>query len=109
MIDLGQESMKMGEPIQACCNSQDTVRYPHFYIEGSKDLELPKSGTATIKFRLISETEEHRKDKESYRYELEVVAIGDVKSGGSSRSSTKDTEDALDALAKEAEDEDEED
>lgn len=99
--------MKLGGLGSPCCNTsqEDSINYPHFYIEGTKDLELPKSGTATIKFRLISETEEHRKDKESYRYELEVVAIGDVKSGGGSRSSTKDTEDALDALAKEASDE----
>jgi hypothetical protein len=98
-----------------CCESlasKDEMNYPMLHIEGDESLDLPKTGTATIRFRVVSETEETRGDKEHYRCEIEVISISNAKAtggGDNPKSYTKDSEDALDRLRAEAEAEDEDD
>ena len=89
------------------------MSYPTLHIEGGESLDLPKSGTAVIRFRVVSETEETRGDKEHYRCDLEVLSIDKIKEDTSDnsdnpRSYAKDTEDALDKLARRKMDSEEE-
>jgi hypothetical protein len=103
-IDLGKT---FGSPMETQkCQCDESVHYPCLHIEGTESLELPKSGTATIKFRVVSETEESRGGKEHYRCEIEVHSLSNVKAvsnGDNPKSYSKDTEDALDKLRGERE------
>jgi len=109
-IKLG---FKCGGP---CCapiqmSPEPSMSYPTIHIEGEESLDLPKSGTAVIRFRVVSETEEMRGDKEHYRCDLEVMSIDKVKSescceSDNPKSYAKETEDALDNLARRKRDSD---
>jgi hypothetical protein len=80
----------------------DKKHYPTIHISGEESLGLPKSGTATIRFRVVEESESHRGGKENYSCVLEVLTLSDVaKTGrGDNPKSGSEAEDALDKLAK---------
>lgn len=103
-IDLGKT---FGSPAQMIsCPHDESVHYPCLHIEGTESLDLPKNGTATIKFKVVSETEESRGGKEHYRCEIEVHSLSNVKAvsnGDNPKSYARDTEDALDKLRAERE------
>lgn len=73
-----------------------------------KELDLPDSGTMTVRYKLKSETCNHKDNgEESYDYEIEILSILRSKSEDPKQPYSRDTssEAALDALmeAKESE------
>lgn len=54
------------------------VSYPTLYIADAKDLELPKSGTMTIRFKRVGETERIVDGREKCSYDIEVHEVLDV-------------------------------
>lgn len=100
-INLGSEALK-----GPCCAMQQAqespVHYPTIHIEHAEEIDLPTTGTATVRFKVIRKVEETRDGKDWYQCDIEVQSLSDVKSaegGAMFKSSGKDTEDALDKLA----------
>ena len=97
-IDLKQKS-EFGGPISVGMDaSRDS--YPEFRISGDEELDLPKEGTMTIRYKITREVEESVGDKEHYNCTVEVRSIEKV-SGQRSAPSKRDhsAEEALDILA----------
>ena len=101
-IKLGR-SMKdsMPEPM----DSKDT-HYPSLYLDWDGDYDLPKSGTMTVKFKKVSESNHERDNKKTQSVTLDIISIDSVK-GGKDESKEEDRGDALDKLKKEVESENE--
>jgi hypothetical protein len=70
---------------------------PTIHLEGTKPYDLPKSGTATVKFRLRRVTTEVAEGR--YEVCIELLSMKDIKgSGGPAIKADTETSDALDAL-----------
>jgi stress-induced morphogen len=83
-IDLGKK-MEGGDEVEMISSSEggEKVYYPSLYLSDRKSLEDSPSageeGTAKIKYRVISKTENERTSKngveESYSLDLEIMSI----------------------------------
>lgn len=58
--------------------ASSSVSYPMLYIADAKELEVPKSGTMTIRFKRVGETERIVDGKEKCSYDIEVHEVLDV-------------------------------
>lgn len=100
-IDMGKSS--------ECCgpvNPSNEVYYPSFHYEGKEELDIPKQGTMTIRFRKANSSEsEDREGNEHYSCTVDVLEILSVDGAESKKSSAKETEDALDSIKAKMEDE----
>lgn len=99
-------SLKRSESGEPTISAPSEASYPTLYIVHEEDLELPKSGTATIEFEVVEKSEREVGGNEEYRCELRVKSIGGIKTVSTTRDKRKEDEDAIDSLAAEAEDED---
>lgn len=74
---------------------------PTIYISRDEEMEMPKEGTAMIKYRLRRKSESEEGDRESYSYEIEVLEIGCFgKHEGKRKSKYDEAGEAIDKLAK---------
>lgn len=101
-IDLGQTTKDMygtfPEPAMAN-SSEDEVHYPVLHYSGKDSLDLPKSGTMTVKFKVIREVEEESEHGDHYSCDIEIQELSDISGKVSAPSkSYKDGEKALDDI-----------
>ena len=76
MIDLAQDVPDYGSPAIATDKPDSKKSYPSLYFTCDKEYDIPDTGTATIKFRKIEDSENTRDPADpKYRYELEVQSI----------------------------------
>jgi hypothetical protein len=80
-IDLGKKYDDLASPV-SISEIKDKVHYPDLYISDTEEtrlLDMPDSGTATIKFRVVSRhhSEDKRNGEKKRRCSLtlEVMAI----------------------------------
>jgi hypothetical protein len=97
-FDLAQKDMM-------CCpqgaTRDDSTSYPSFHYSGDEELELPDSGTMTIRFKKSGSSEStDSKGKERYSCTIDVQEIVSVEAGSGKKSAARESEDALDAIAK---------
>lgn len=74
-IDLGKtadEGCIPCAPATVSEKGEPKKYYPSLYLDGLKDLDLPKEGKLLITYRLKSETHRETEDKESHSFEIEV-------------------------------------
>jgi hypothetical protein len=84
-----------------CPVDQPRDWYPTIHFETPEELELPKEGTMTVKFRKVESAERERGEKEVYSCTVEVRELVSVDSSSvepPARSHSRETEDALDSL-----------
>jgi len=95
-IDLGKVGSDCG-PVEV---NRSEPYYPAFHYEGTESLEIPKSGTMTIRFRKAGSSEsEDGRGKEHYSCTVEVLEIVSVEGNGEQkRGASKETENALDSI-----------
>lgn len=104
-IDLGK---KIDGPCCPVPSGSNNTYYPSLYLEGTGSLkDIPESGTLTIRFKRVSQTERERNGDKSCSVELEVREIIGADAGDAE--TEKSGEDALDELAKALKDGDYED
>lgn len=78
MIDLEIKS-PYGDPCcVSSCDKDDRKYYPNFHYQGETDIDLPKEGTMTVKFKRTSREVTDRDGKERYSYSVDIVAIESV-------------------------------
>lgn len=95
-IDLGRSMKEMSEPM---CPSKDEPHYPSLYLEWDSDYDLPDSGTMTVKFKKVSESNSKDRDgKKRQNVSLDIMSIESVKGGKPSEK--KDDENPGDHLDK---------
>jgi hypothetical protein len=101
MHDCGKTSNSDGDSlISNNKESEERVYYPTLYLSDIKGLRLPQSGTATIKFRLdrVVVSKGGDDDDAKRTYDVEILAIGDIKADSQNK---KSREEELDELAAE--------
>jgi hypothetical protein len=96
---------------QVCCPEKAEQSHPELHYTGKEDLDLPQSGTMTVKFRVRSETRRaHKSGEQSYECCVEICSIEKVVPDVEPYKRDKSAEEALDELMeKRGEDEGEED
>jgi hypothetical protein len=89
----------------------EDAQYPCFHYEGLADLDLPVTGTMTVRYRVKSETSEVDRDgKHHYRCDIEISSIEKIKGDSEFTPPAKsgsEAADALDALMEAHEDDNE--
>jgi hypothetical protein len=76
MIDLGQKNDYSSPAVAVSVEKEPKVSYPSLYFTCDKEYDIPDTGTATIKFRKVEDSENVRDPKDpKYRYELEIQGI----------------------------------
>lgn len=103
-IKLGK---KMSAPLSVSRedgDAKDEMFYPELTLTWEDDYELPESGTMTMRFKKVAESNTMRRGESNQTVTLEVHEITSV---GKKKSPKKepDTGDVLDKLRKETEDE----
>lgn len=102
-IKLGR-SMKEAMPDMP---KTDDTHYPSLYLDWDNDYDLPKSGTMTVKFKKVSESNSERSDgKKHQSVTLDILSIDSVK-GNKDASDEESPGDHLDKLKQEVESENE--
>lgn len=97
-ISLGVERPDYGDsPVASQSEPKKTkMSYPSLYISDLKEsIEMPDSGEATIKFKVVERRETERDGKTSCSYDLEVQDISFL-----GKTSSKKEESADDAVEK---------
>lgn len=100
--DLGYSYDDMPQPVGP--GGDNKKMYPTFHYEGPEDLELPKDGTMTIKFKKTSSSEREGRDgKKTYSCTVEVKELVSVNGEKDNSPSKRDksAEESLDRLASE--------
>lgn len=96
-INLAQ---KYPEPCCKPCDPEEE-RYPSFHYEGTEALDLPDSGTMTVKFKRVSEsTYKNEGGKTRYSCTIELTEITSVNGKKPATAPTKSYDEAGDALDK---------
>jgi len=101
-IDLGISMKEMSEPAMP---SKDGPHYPSLYLEWNNDYDLPDSGTMTVKFKKVSESNSKDRDgKKRQNVTLDIISIESVKGGKpAEKKGDEDSGDHLDKLKDEVE------
>lgn len=89
-------------PLTALVGKEPEARFPQLTLEGEESLNLPPTGTLTVEYKRVRETNEDRGGDHYYVCTLEVRKLIEVKPAkGESAPSKSDTStgDALDKLA----------
>lgn len=95
-MDLGQKGHPY--PAEVKSPSEDSVRYPCFYYEGTEPLGLAKEGEMMIQFRITSESmSENDKGEKRYSCTVEVKKILDAE-GEEETAPKANVSDLLDGL-----------
>lgn len=103
-IDLGSKGPECC--MDAVSDSKSEVYYPSFHYSGEEDLDIPREGTMTVRYRMASKTESQgRNGDEHYSCTIDVLEIVSADGREPKKSAARETEDALDALAREKEEE----
>jgi hypothetical protein len=103
-IDLGATSKeKYGDlPTSVVTNAEHNDNkkiYPVLHYSGVESLDLPKSGTMTVKFKVVREVEEENENGDHYSCDIEIQEISDISGKVSAPTkSYKDGEHALDDI-----------
>lgn len=99
MISLGVKSKDLGIPEAVEMDSKEPKEhFPELFIEGVDLKDLPKSGTATIEFKKIRQSDDLKRGTSTITLEIRAI--------GKARGKDKEASEALDELAMEVEEED---
>lgn len=95
-IDL---AITYGDPEGLSPAATPNKHYPSIHYEGAKDLNIPKEGEMTVKYKVVETSESERNGKKTYRCTIDILSIEDTE-GDNGDLPSKSYDEASSALDK---------
>lgn len=88
-----------GDPEGLKPDTTPLKHYPSIHYEGPEDLNIPKEGEMTVKYKIVETSESERNGKKTYRCTIDILSIEDAE-GDEEDAPSKSYDDASSALDK---------